>query len=134
MMKKRAMIAIPVSVLLVALMACSFFLLSIKPDTSHISKAQKLAEYSKPAVVRIVDYAVVEWEFLDYNPNVSDYLKQTGSKTIIGGAGSGAIISSNGYIVTNAHVVEFSKMDDQQIANAAFEQINGSRYFRSFPS
>ncbi|MGP3562486.1 S1C family serine protease [Geobacillus sp. BK01] len=122
-MRKRAMITLPITIILAVCIAASFFLLNTKPDTSHISRAQKLAEYTKPAVVRIVDYAIVEWEFANYDPDVEAYLEQLDYQTVIGASGSGAIISSNGYIVTNAHVVEYSKAEEIDIANAAFEQL-----------
>ncbi|OQP06593.1 serine protease [Geobacillus sp. 46C-IIa] len=117
------MITIPISIIFAVCIAASFFLMNIKPDTSHISKAQKLAEYTKPAVVRIVDYAIVEWEFVNDDPDVDAYLQQLDYRTMIGASGSGAIISPNGYIVTNAHVVEYSKAEEIDIANAAFEQL-----------
>ncbi len=122
-MKKRALITIPIILLLVAVIVTSFFLINIKPSTGKLSNAQKLAEYTKPAVVRILDYAVVGWQFNDYNPDVEAVFNQLGYQTVIGGSGSGAVISSNGYVVTNAHVVEVGKMEDEEVANAAFDQL-----------
>ena len=54
---------------------------------------------------------------------VDSLLQELNYQTIIGGSGSGAIINSDGYIVTNAHVVESSQMEEVDLATAGLEQL-----------
>ena len=123
-MKKKALITVPISIILVAMIVASFVLINMKPSTGNVKKGQRLAEYTKSAVVRIIDYAVVTWQYSGTDSRVSDVLNQVGNQTSISSSGSGAIISSDGYIVTNGHVVEFShQMSDKDLVNTAFEQF-----------
>ena len=68
---------------------------------AQVSDGERLAMYSKPAVVRIYDGAVGNCYFQP-NPRKEGYSYQNlGSLS----SGSGSFISPNGYISTNAHVV-----------------------------
>src|SRR5688500_13787933 len=76
-------------------------LLPMQPQfvVNAVSEGERLAMYSKPAVVRIVDGAVGQIQF--HAPNGQTFTYNVQNVAL----GSGFFISSNGYIATNAHVV-----------------------------
>jgi serine protease Do len=82
-----------------------------------VSDGERLAMYSKPAVVRIVDGAAGQYYFQPPNTN-----GQTYNVSSIG-LGSGFFISSNGYIATNAHVVSSTKEGEEKMKQTLFMQL-----------
>lgn len=123
-MGKRAIISIPLIVILLAGIVATFFLMNQKVTAGNVSAAQRIGAYTKPAVVQIYDYAIVQWGYsrVDH-PDVLEYLINKKGRTIVAAAGSGAIISSNGYIVTNAHVVDLTRKKDEEIYLMAAQQL-----------
>ncbi|HET6979931.1 MAG TPA: trypsin-like peptidase domain-containing protein [Pyrinomonadaceae bacterium] len=82
-----------------------------------VSDGERLAMYSKPAVVRIIDGAAGKIWF-----QPPGYQGQSYDVSAIG-LGSGFFISSNGYIATNAHVVTTTHDGEEKAKQALFWQL-----------
>lgn len=82
-----------------------------------VSEGERLAMYSKPSVVRIVDGAIGKIWF-----QPPGYQGQSYDVSAIG-LGSGFFISSNGYIATNAHVVTTTHDGEDKAKQALFWQM-----------
>ena len=82
-----------------------------------VSDGERLAMFSKPAVVRIVDGAAGKIWF-----QPPGYQGQAYDVSAIA-LGSGFFISSNGYIATNAHVVSFTHDGEDKAKQALFYQM-----------
>ncbi len=78
---------------------------------------ERLAMYSKPAVVRIVDGAAAQFQFQP--PNSQAFTYNVSSVSL----GSGFFISPNGYIATNAHVVSTTHDGEDKAKQALFYQM-----------
>lgn len=99
---------------MLGLMFCLVIFLSLTGCSSQLPALDpeiKITEFTKPAVVRVVSFNTVTYVL---DPSLAKYLGVPSEVPYYdGGMGSGAIISENGYIVTNAHVVETTKLDDK---------------------
>ncbi len=82
---------------------------------NQVTAGERVALIAKPAVVKILDGYVgkASWQAGSFSKefNLSH-----------GGSGSGAFVDSNGFIVTNAHVVSATKEGDDKATRALFSQ------------
>ncbi len=90
-------------------------LLSGCGSNKSVDKTTRITEFTKPAVVRVVSFNAADYNF---DSQLAPILGQNKWTIYDGGTGSGANIAENGYIVTNAHVVEASHLSDTEAIQA----------------
>src|ERR1041384_5677548 len=84
---------------------------------SAVSDGERLAMFSKPAVVRIIDGGMGQILFAPPGIQPQVYNVQ------VIALGSGFFISSNGYIATNAHVVSMTHDGEDKMKQTLFYQL-----------
>ncbi|HEX5735935.1 MAG TPA: trypsin-like peptidase domain-containing protein [Blastocatellia bacterium] len=99
--------------ILVAVIVTTIYFATGPAALAQVSEAQKLAMRTKPSVLRIYDGYEGELVWLK-----SGKVYQVAAY----GFGSGSFINPNGYILTNAHVVEAAKAGEEKGKEMLFEQ------------
>ena len=93
------------SILTLVILLAALSVATVFTASAQVSDGQRLAMFSKPAVVRIYDGYIGQVYWPD---NSKTY------QAIAAGSGSGAFINPNGYIATNAHVTDRTHQGDDK--------------------
>ncbi|MDP4142852.1 MAG: S1C family serine protease [Bacillota bacterium] len=95
----------------------SICLINDKPDISGVKEGKVAAEFTQPAIVRVANIVTLSWYIRDNCSEDNSILGKYDYSSDVVVKGTGFIINPNGYLVTNAHAVQYSKMNDDDIVN-----------------